>query len=456
MSTISVLNDAAARAAAYLDRLADRRVAPLEADVARLRELKAAFPDEGASGADILRILDDYGSAATVASAGGRYFGFVNGATLPPALAASWMVSVWDQNAALTVMSPAASFFEEQALAWVIEALRLPRVSAGSVVTGATTANFVCLCAARHELLKRTGWNAEADGLFGAPPVRVVVGDEVHTSMLKALALAGFGRNRVERVATDGQGRMRCDSLPRLDSNTLLCIQAGNVNTGSFDPTEELCERAREAGAWVHVDGAFGLWAAASPRYAHLTRGFERADSWSTDGHKWPNVGYDCGLAIVREEAALRAAMTFSAAYIPASGQRDASHYGPEMSRRARGVELWGALRGLGKNGLADLIERTCRHAQSFAAGLRAAGFTVLNDVVINQVLVSFGSAERTRRVITEVQKDGTCWCGGTEWQGKTAMRISVSSWATSERDVERSLEAIVRIAGKLPVQVVT
>jgi glutamate/tyrosine decarboxylase-like PLP-dependent enzyme len=363
---------------------------------------------------------------------------------------------VWDQNAALTVMSPAAAFFEEQALHWVIEALGLPKSSAGAVVTGATAANFVCLCAARHELLRRAGWNAESDGLFGAPPVRVVVGDEVHTSMLKALALAGFGRNRVERVATDEQGRMRCDSLPRLDSNTLLCLQAGNVNTGAFDPAEALCERAREAGAWVHVDGAFGLWAAASPRYAHRTRGLEKADSWSTDGHKWPNVGYDCGIAMVRQEAALRAAMTFSAAYIPVSGERDASHYGPEMSRRARGVELWGALRGLGKNGLAELIERTCRHAQMFAAGLRAAGFAVLNEVVINQVLVSFGSAERTRRVISEVQKDGTCWCGGTEWQGKTAMRISVSSWATSERDVERSLEAIVRIAGKLPVQVVT
>jgi glutamate/tyrosine decarboxylase-like PLP-dependent enzyme len=266
---------------------------------------------------------------------------------------------------------------------------------------------------------------------------------------LKALALAGFGRNRVERVPSDEQGRMRADALPELDSHTLLCLQAGNVNTGSFDPAEEVCRQAREAGAWVHVDGAFGLWAAASPRYAHLTRGFALADSWSTDGHKWPNAGYDCGIALVRSEPALRAAMTFSAAYIPSSETRDAANYGPEMSRRARGVELWAALRGLGRTGLAELVERTCGHARMFAAGLRAAGFSVLNEVVINQVLVSFGSDERTRRVISEVQREGTCWCGGTEWHGQSAMRISVSCWATSKRDVERSLEAIVRIAGE-------
>ena len=349
-----------------------------------------------------------------------------------------------------TCCRPAAAFFEEQALAWILEVLCLPADTAGSVVTGATAANFVCLCAARHALLKRAGWDAEADGLFGAPPVRVVVGDEVHTSLLKALNLCGFGRARVERVPTDGQGRMRPDALPRLDTNTLLCLQAGNVNTGAFDPAAEICERARQAGARVHVDGAFGLWATASPQYAHLTRGFELADSWSTDGHKWPNVGYDCGIALVRDEAALRSAMTFSAAYIQTSSQRDASLYGPEMSRRARGIELWAALRSLGCSGLAELVERTCRHARRFAEGLRAQGFEILNEVVINQVMVSFGSPQETRRVIQAIQKEGTCWCGGTEWHGRTAMRISVSSWATTEQDVDASLAAIYRVAREL------
>jgi glutamate/tyrosine decarboxylase-like PLP-dependent enzyme len=441
------LSTAAERARAYLRQISNRRVAPSEESVARLGSLRTPFPRTGIPSAEIIEILDAYGAPASVANAGGRYFGFVNGGALPAAVAASWLVSAWDQNAGMHVLSPAAAFFEEQALAWVVEVLGLPAGTAGAVVTGATAANFVCLCAARHALLKRAGWDAEADGLFGAPPVRVVVGDEVHTSLLKALNLCGFGRNRVERVATDAQGRMRIDALPRLDANTLLCLQAGNVNTGAFDPAAEICETARKAGAWIHVDGAFGLWAAASPEYAHLTRGFELADSWSTDGHKWPNVGYDCGVALVRQEEALRAAMTFSAAYIQTSSQRDASLYGPEMSRRARGIELWAALRALGRTGLAELVERTCRHARRFAEGLRHAGFEVLNDVEINQVMVSFGSPEITRKVIQAVQKEGTCWCGGTEWHGRTAMRISVSSWATDDQDVTMSLKAICRLA---------
>ena len=441
------LEDVAARASTYLRSIRERRVAPTEQAVARLEQIRTAFPHKAATAAEIIQILDEFGSAATVANAGGRFFGFVNGGVLRPALAAAWMVSAWDQNAALAVMSPSAAFFEELAINWVIEVLGLPAGAGGSVVTGATSANFVCLCAARHELLKKAGWNAEEEGLFGAPPMTVVVGDEVHTSMLKALSLSGLGRKRVRRVATDQQGRMRWDQLPELDENTLLCVQAGNVNTGSFDPALEICRRAQDAGAWVHVDGAFGMWAAVSPKYRDLTRGFEMADSWSIDGHKWPNAGYDCGIAIVRRTDALRAAMTFSAAYIPTSLQRDAAHYGPEMSRRARGVELWAALRGLGRDGLAELVERTCAHARRFAEGLSAAGFEILNEIVINQVLVSFGSAEVTRRVISEVQREGTCWCGGTEWQGRTAMRISVSSWVTSDEDVEVSLKAICGIA---------
>jgi glutamate/tyrosine decarboxylase-like PLP-dependent enzyme len=275
----------------------------------------------------------------------------------------------------------------------------------------------------------------------------VVVGEEVHVSLLKALGMLGLGRRRVHRVPVDGQGRMRVDALPELNNRTIVCTQAGNVNTGSFDPAGEICLRAQDRGAWVHVDGAFGIWAAVSPLYRHLTGGFEQADSWATDGHKWPNVGYDCGIALVRDGRALRQAMTVSAAYLATSQQREPSHYTPESSRRARGVELWAALRFLGRQGLAELIERTCGHAQRFAAGLRDAGYEILNDVVINQVLVSFGAPEVTRAVIEKVQGEGTCWCGGTQWQGRTAMRISVSSWATTDQDVETSLAAIQRVA---------
>jgi glutamate/tyrosine decarboxylase-like PLP-dependent enzyme len=342
-------------------------------------------------------------------------------------------------------MSPAAAAFEDVALEWVRDILGLPAETGGAIVTGATMANLTGLAAARHALLGQAGWDVERDGLFGAPALTVVVGGEVHVSLLKALSLLGLGRDRVHRVPVDGQGRMRAETVPSLDARTVVCLQAGNVNTGAFDPAREICRRAREAGAWVHVDGAFGLWAAASPRYRHLTDGFDLADSWSTDAHKWPNVGYDCGIALVRQSDHLRAAMAASSAYFTPTGAREPSQFSPEMSRRARGVELWAALRSLGRSGLADLIERTCDHASTFAQALRDAGHEILNDVVINQVLVSFGSPDRTRAVIARIQQDGTCWCGATEWQGRTAMRISVSSWATTAADVEASLAAIAR-----------
>jgi glutamate/tyrosine decarboxylase-like PLP-dependent enzyme len=283
--------------------------------------------------------------------------------------------------------------------------------------------------------------------MFGAPPIEVIVGGEAHASILKALSLAGFGRKRVTIVEADSQGRMRADKLPEFSERTIVCIQAGNVNTGAFDPAAEICEAAKKQGAWVHVDGAFGLWARVSPKYEQLTRGFEHADSWATDAHKWPNVGYDSGVVIVRDGAALRASMGIRAAYLEPGSRREPMHHTPDSSRRARGVELWAALKSLGRSGLCALIERTCAHAQRFAHGLREAKFQVLNDVVINQVLVSFGAPEVTRKVIKRIQEDGTCWCGGTVWQGKTAMRISVSSWATTDADVERSLAAMIRIA---------
>lgn len=316
-------------------------------------------------------------------------------------------------------------------------------------MSGATMANFAALAAARHALLEQAGWDVEEDGLFGAPPLTVVVGAEVHASLLKALALLGLGRRRVVTVPVDGQGRMRADAFPRLDGPSIVCIQAGNVNTGAFDPAREICALAHEAGAWVHVDGAFGLWAAAAPERAHLAAGLADADSWATDGHKWLNVPYDSGLVFVRQPEHLRRAMIQRAAYLIQGETREPSQYTPESSRRARGVEIWAALRALGREGLADLVERTCRHAARFAEGLRADGSQILNEVVINQVLVSFGDADLTNRVIARIQADGTCWCGGTVWQGQTAMRISVSSWATTEADVERCLAAMLRIAGE-------
>jgi glutamate/tyrosine decarboxylase-like PLP-dependent enzyme len=357
------------------------------------------------------------------------------------------MAGAWDQNAAMYVMSPVTVKIEEIVMAWMVDMLGLPSGSGVGFVTGTTMANFSALAAARTALLKHAGWDVEEDGLFGAPPIRVVVGEEVHISVLKALSLLGLGRSRLTRVPVDGQGRMRPGALPPLDAQTVVCIQAGNVNTGAFDPAGEICARAHEAGAWVHVDGAFGLWAAISPQYAPLLNGAGAADSWAIDCHKWLNVPYDSGVAVVREPEYLRNAMALSAAYLPPSDKREPWHYAPEGSRRARGVELWAAMRSLGCSGLREMVERNCRAAKTFAEGLREAGFTILNDVVLNQVLVCFGSPEETRRVITEIQRDGTCWCGGTQWQGHAAMRISVSCWATTDEDVERSLEAILRIA---------
>ena len=442
-----LLRQAAEVARSYARTIGDRQVAPSIADLDHLKKFHEPFPNTPSEPLHVLRMLDEVGSPATVATTGGRYFGFVTGGSVPASLAANWLAAAWDQNSGLRVMSPIGAELEEVVLGWVCEALGLPSNCEGGLVTCATTANFTALIAARHALLARAGWNVADDGMFGAPPIEVVVGEEVHASILKALTLAGFGKKRLTLVPVDGQGRMRADKLPRLSDRTILCIQAGNVNTGAFDPAAEICPRAHEQNAWVHVDGAFGLWAAASPKYRHFTSGFAQADSWATDAHKWPNVNYDSGIVLVKDGMALRSAMTMTAAYLQAGARREPMYHTPESSRRARGVELWAALKSLGREGLCSLIERTCDHAQRFANGFREAGFEVLNDIVINQVLVSFGSAQTTQKVIRAVQEDGTCWCGGTVWQGKTAMRVSVSSWATTEPDVDLSLETILRIA---------
>ena len=446
-----LLRDAAERAIRYRAGLDVRAVVPIAEAIEALGDLGGPLPEGPDDPAAVLAMLDDRGSPATVASAGGRYFGFVTGSSLPVTVAANWLATAWDQNSALSVMSPVATRLEQIALPWLCDLLGLPAGCGGSFVTGATMANLVGLAAARHALLARAGWDVEADGLFGAPPLTVLVGAEVHVSLLKALALLGLGRSRVVTVPVDGQGRMRADALPALDARTIVCLQAGNVNTGAFDPAEAICAAARESRAWVHVDGAFGLWAAAAPARAHLAAGFGEADSWATDAHKWLNVPYDCGLAFVREPRQLAAAMAPSAAaYLAVGESREPMHHSPESSRRARGVEVWAALQSLGRAGVADLIERACRHAERFAEGLRAAGYDVLNQVTLNQVLACFGDDEATRAVIAAVQAEGTCWCGATVWQGRAAMRISVSSWATTDGDVERSLAAIIRTARAL------
>jgi glutamate/tyrosine decarboxylase-like PLP-dependent enzyme len=442
-----LLAETADRAARYLERIGDRPVAPVQAAVARLETLGGGVPESPRDAQEVLALLDDVGSPATVASTGGRYFGFVIGGSLPASLAANWLAGAWDQNAAMQVMSPVAAKLEEIVLEWMVELLALPRGSGAGFVTGTTMANFTGIAAARSTLLRRAGWNVEEDGLFGAPPIHVVVGEEVHVSLLKALSLLGMGRSRVTRVPVDGQGRMRPDALPAIDDRTLVCVQAGNVNTGAFDPVGEVCACAHAKGAWVHVDGAFGLWAAVSPQLASLVAGVEQADSWAIDCHKWLNVPYDSAIAVVREPANLQAAMSLTAAYLTPGAGREPWHYAPEASRRARAVELWAAIYSLGRSGVREMIERNCRQAKLFAERLRGAGFAVLNEVVLNQVLVSFGSDEETRRVIAGVQADGTCWCGGTHWQGKAAMRISVSNWSTTDEDVERSAAAIIRIA---------
>jgi len=439
------------RSLRYLSSLDGRRVSPAPQAVAALRGFDVPLQREPLPAEDVLQELDALGSPATMAMAGPRFFGFVIGASLPTALAANWLASAWDQNTGLYNSTPGTSHIEHVALKWLLDVLGLPPECAGAFVTGTTVAHITALAAARHAVLARAGWNVEADGLFGAPPITVITSAEAHPTLFKALGVVGLGRNRVVKIPTDGQGRARAELMPRIAGPTIVCLQAGNVNTGSFDPIAAIAPAARAAGAWVHVDGAFGLWARVAPSRAYLAEGVEIADSWATDAHKWLNVPYDSGIAFVRDGEALRKSMAISAEYLPTvTANRNPSDFTPELSRRARGVDVWAAMRALGRAGIEEMVERHCRQARTFAERLSAAGFEILNDVVLNQVLVSFGDADATRRVIAGIQEEGTCWAGETVWQGKTAMRISVISWATTDDDVERSVSAMVRVAEKV------
>jgi len=402
--------------------------------------------------------LADAADAGLVASAGPRYFGFVTGGSLPVALAADWLVSSWDQNAALHVMSPAAAAIEQAAAGWILDLLGLPTTASVGFVTGAHTANVAALAAARHDVLRRAGWDVEADGLQGAPRVHVVAGADAHVSIAAACRLVGLGAANVHRVASDDQGRLIPDDLRRIlptcSGPTIVCAQAGNVNTGAFDPFEPIADLARAHGAWLHIDGAFGLWAAASPEHRPLVHGAARADSWTVDAHKWLNVPYDCGIVCVAHPSPHRAAMAQSAAYLieAGAGARDGMDWVLEASRRARAVPVYAALRSLGRRGVADLVTRCCRMAARAADRLRAhPGLEILNDVVLNQVLARFrdaGGENVTEAVIARVQAGGRCWMGGTNWRGEPAMRISVSGWQTTEADIDESVAAILEAAG--------
>jgi glutamate/tyrosine decarboxylase-like PLP-dependent enzyme len=422
-------------------------VSPTPEAVDNLSGFDELLPEDPTDPQETLAMLDDLGSPATITSAGPRYFGFVTGGSLPATVAAGWLAGAWDQNAGLMTTSPVAAKLEEVALSWLIDLLKLPKGTGGGFVTGATMANFSALAAARYAVLKQADWDVTTQGLYGAPEITVVIGEEAHGSVLKALNMLGLGAERVIRVPTDSQGRIRPDRLPILDRPAIVCLQAGNVNTGAFDPAEPICLWAHDAGAWVHVDGAFGLWAAAAPERAYLAAGLDLADSWATDAHKWLNAPYDSGLVFCREPAHLQYAMSTRGAYLDQGGDRVPYQFTPELSRRARGIEVWAALRSLGRRGLAEMIERNCRQARRFAKNLQKAGFKVFNEVPLNQVLVSFGEPGETLAVIASLQAEGTAWAGSTIWQGHTAMRISVSSWATTDRDVEKSSAAILRVA---------
>ncbi len=448
-SRAALLTEAAERAGRYLKGLADRPVAPSAEAVLALGKLDFPLPEAGLEPSQVLAALDEVGSAATMASAGPRYFGFVTGGALPVAVAASWLLAAWDQNAALSVMSPAATRLDAVALDWVCQLLGLPAGTSGGFVSGATMANATCLAAARDAVLTRAGWDAAGAGLVGAPPVQVVVGAEVHAAVLKALGLIGLGRDRAVRLPVDDQGRIALGELPELAAPAIVCLQAGNVNSGASDPFGPLIDWAHAHGAWVHVDGAFGLWAAACPEVAGEVAGVAAADSWATDAHKWLNTTYDCGIALVRDGEALRAAMRADASYLPLGEARDPMQYTPGSSQRARGAEVWAVLAALGRAGVSHLVGGHVALARRFASGLAAGGLDVLNEVRLNQVVAACGDARATKEMIVALQREGTCWCGPTTWRGRQAMRVSISNWATTQADVDRSVAAVLAAANQ-------
>jgi glutamate/tyrosine decarboxylase-like PLP-dependent enzyme len=448
--TAALLAQARALAGRYLENLDSRDIMPIEAALARLNELHRPLPDGPTDAARVLAELDRIGSPATVATTGGRYFGFVVGGALPVAVAANWLATAWDQNAGTWILAPGAAELEAVAAEWLLDIFDLPRDATVGFVTGSTMGAFAAFAAARSALLRRAGWDVKRRGLTGAPPLRIVTSIELHPTNLAALGYAGFGLDAVERVPVDAQGRLIAEALPRLDDRTLVILQAGNINSGACDPFAAVADRAAGTGAWVHVDGAFGLWARASARTRGMTAGLERADSWSVDGHKWLNLPQDSAVYMCRDAEAVADVFGVTAPYIVTDGppRRQPNTLTPELSRRARGVEFWAALAHLGRSGVESLIDRCCAHARRFAEGLAAAGYEVMNDVVLNQVVFAARDEAATGAALAYIQASGVTWLGPTRWRGRQAMRISVSSWATTAEDVERSLAVMIEALG--------
>jgi glutamate/tyrosine decarboxylase-like PLP-dependent enzyme len=445
--TQQLLSQARALAGKYIDGIHDRSVMPTASALEGLAELRRPLPMDSTDPSQILEDLDRIGSPATVATTGGRFFGFVVGGALPITVAASWLANAWDQNAGTWILAPIAAELEVVAADWLLDLLDLPRDATVGFVTGSTMGAFAALTAARSALLRRAGWDVKQRGLNGAPNIRIVTSDEIHPTNLAALGYAGFGLDAVERVPTDEQGRIIVSALPPLDDRTIVLLQAGNINSGACDPFAEIIDRAEAAGSWVHIDGAFGLWARASEATRALTTGMERAHSWSVDGHKWLNLPQDSAVYICRDASAVNDVFGVTATYLVDDGKqrRNPNTLTPELSRRARGVEFWAALASLGRSGVEALIDRCCAHARRFAEGLSAAGYQVLNDVVLNQVVFMASSEEATRAALARIQASEVTWLGPTTWRGHFAMRISVSSWATTTEDVERSLAVMAK-----------
>lgn len=429
----------------YISKARDRNVFPTEEALTALKQFDGDLPECGDTASAILDLLQEFGTPATISQVAGRYFGFVNGSVVPAALAAKNLSIFWDQNSCLSVMSPICGKLEAVVEKWLITLLGLPEQSVAGFVSGTSMANFCGLAAARYRLLAKQGWDINEQGLFGAPKLRVVTGSHTHSSILKAIALAGFGRGNIEFVDCDDQGRVLADKMPTLDDSTLLILQAGNVNSGAFDPFEKICKTAKEQGTWIHIDGAFGLWAGATKTFGHLTEGYAHADSWAVDGHKTLNTPYDSGIILCADREALASSLHISAPYLSTSNEREGMYYTPEMSRRARIIELWATLKYLGREGIDEMISNMHQRAVQFASLLeKVEGFEVLNDVVFNQVIAQCKSDTLTESVMQEVQKQRVCWVGGSSWKGRKVIRISVCSWATTAEDIELSYQSFV------------
>jgi len=428
----------------YLDNVEKRNVFPTDPAQQDLKFFDESLPENSTDPSEMLHMLHQYGSPATVTHTGGRYFGFVIGGVLPPVMAAKWLIDTWDQNSVLYVTSPISSKLEAVSERWLVELLDLPIDTAAGFVSGSSVATMSGLITGRNELLKRSGWDVNSKGLFDAPPIRVILGAEAHSSVSKALSMIGLGKDRVELVPVDEQGRMNASKVPLLDSNSLVILQAGNVNSGSFDPIDEICDKANQANAWVHIDGAFGLWAAASKSKQYLTQGIEKADSWSVDAHKTLNTPYDGGVILCRHREAMASAMQSVGSYILYSENRDGMLYTPEMSRRNRAAEIWATLKVIGRNGVEELVDGLCERSKQFEGLMKENGFQILNEVVFNQILVTCNSAEETSATLRNLQQSGEAWCGGATWHNQNVIRVSVSSWATTEEDIEQTVSAFV------------